>query len=447
MRRRLERGLGHAYDGNAELGVDVSAKTRSAIWVQVTVAVHDDQAALYLVGQCAEHRPDGRQFAQIELAGPVGRVGRNPGDDQRALLQHGGKRRVGRGYHCCPSTGINVMNIHSGADVLPVASGDLHRSTMDHVRGLASHPLLGRRVRREIERAASAHLGRQWTSRGFTSLDDRAAHPAGIHRGRPFSVFAKLGSGPEGRAQFLAEMRGLGLIRKRCTDVGTPVPIGSGVADVGTDSLLLAEALPERPAERRSSEDYQAIGRALAALHGVHDDQFGLPAFDSFFGPLPQDNRPVASNTWADFYAERRVLPLLRVAVDSGHLPADLAAGADGLIRRLPALCGPPPRPSLIHGDAQQNNFVSTPGRAVVIDACPYFGHPEIDLALLGYFRPVPAAVLKAYREIKTVDQGFSDRIELWRIFAYLAVIAVDGANPFGRQFVSRLAGALSRYS
>ena len=137
MRRRLERGLGHAYDGNAELGVDVSAKSGSAIWVQVNVAVHDDQAGLSVVTQLAEHGPDRRQFAQIELAGPVGREGRNRGDDQRALLQHGGKRRVGRGYHCCPSTGINVMNIHSGADVLPVASGDLHRSTMDHGRGLA----------------------------------------------------------------------------------------------------------------------------------------------------------------------------------------------------------------------------------------------------------------------------------------------------------------------
>ena len=83
MRRRLERGLGHAYDGNAELGVDVSAKTRSAIWVQVNVAVHDDQAGLSVVTQPAEHGPDRRQFAQIELAGPVGR---NPRDDQRALL-------------------------------------------------------------------------------------------------------------------------------------------------------------------------------------------------------------------------------------------------------------------------------------------------------------------------------------------------------------------------
>jgi len=146
VRRRLERGLGHAYDGNAELGVDVSAKSRSAVWVQVNVAVHDDQAALHFVAQCAEHRPDGRQFAQIELAGPVGR---NPGDDQRALLQHSGKRRIGRGYYSCPGTGSNVVDIHSGTYVLPVAPSELHRSTMDHVRSLASHPLVRREAARD----------------------------------------------------------------------------------------------------------------------------------------------------------------------------------------------------------------------------------------------------------------------------------------------------------
>jgi len=51
---------------------------------------------------------------------------------------------------------------------------------------------------------------------------------------------------------------------------------------------------------------------------------------------------------------------------------------------RLPDLAGPEPRPALLHGDAQQNNFVSTAAGAVVIDAAPYFGHPEADLALVG---------------------------------------------------------------
>ena len=63
------------------------------------------------------------------------------------------------------------------------------------------------------------------------------------------------------------------------------------------------------------------------------------------------------------------------------------------IAERLPDLCGPEPRPALLHGDAQQHNFISTPAGAVVIDACPYFGHPEADLAQLGFFQPVPAEV------------------------------------------------------
>src|SRR6266568_7885734 len=79
-----------------------------------------------------------------------------------------------------------------------------------------------------------------------------------------------------------------------------------------------------------------------------------------FFGPLPQDNRPVPANTWAEFCRQRRIGPMLRAAVDSGHLPAALAAGVEQIAARLPDLAGPDPRPSLLHGDAQQNNFVST---------------------------------------------------------------------------------------
>jgi fructosamine-3-kinase len=103
-----------------------------------------------------------------------------------------------------------------------------------------------------------------------------------------------------------------------------------------------------------------------------------------------------------------------------------------------------PPEPTLLHGDAQQNNIVITAGGPVLIDASPYFGHPEIDLAMVDIFEPVPDALFAGYRERATIDDGFDGRRELWRVFAYLAVIALDGANPFGRSFVPRLAGALA---
>jgi fructosamine-3-kinase len=81
-----------------------------------------------------------------------------------------------------------------------------------------------------------------------------------------------------------------------------------------------------------------------------------------------------------------------------------------------------------------------------VIDAAPYFGHPEADLALVDYFQPVPDDLFAGYREIAPVDPGFPDRRELWRLAAYLAVIAVDGHRPFGRRYLGRLAAAVQAY-
>lgn len=295
------------------------------------------------------------------------------------------------------------------------------------------HPLQRPAVVRSIERAASAHGGRRWTATGFTVLDGRASHPCGILRGDPFSVFAKLD--PAGPAPFEAELAGLTLVGHH---VLTPAPIG--VIETAAGWALLLESIPEVPPPARTGAQWRSVGRSLARAHQVHDDRFGLAEFNGFFGPLPQDNRP--ADRWADFYAERRLVPNLRSAVDSGHLPPDLAHGVDRLIPRLPTLCGPEPRPSLLHGDAQQNNLLTTASDAVWVDVAPYFGHPELDLALLDYFAPVPAAVFDGYRDLTPIEPAFPDRRELWRLYAYLAVVTVVPLPGF----LDRVARVIARY-
>lgn len=315
-----------------------------------------------------------------------------------------------------------------------------------------THPLLNPLIVAAVERAATRHLGRAWTQAGFTDLNHRATHPCGIFSGTPISVFVKLDTSPSGQQQFAAELSGFSLIRSR-TAVATPVPVGDGVIVTHAGTLLLSEAIAERgaasgqAADAREPVDYAAIGRALAGLHQARGETFGLAEFDGFYGPLPQCNRPVGSPRWADFYAERRVLPMLRLAVDSGYLPAELALRAERVVARLPELCGPDPAPALLHGDAQQNNFVSTADGAVAIDVAPYFGHPEADLALVDFYSPVHPALLRAYADAAPVDPGFAARRELWRLPGYLAVIAVDGASSFGRSFLPRLDAAIRQYT
>ncbi len=191
----------------------------------------------------------------------------------------------------------------------------------------------------------------------------------------PVPGFAKLSTATGASAQFTAELAGLRLLH-RLAGVTVPVPVAHGVCPVPPGAhLLLSEALPERLPGARTPADWRSIGRALATLHAVPGPAFGLDT-NGYFGPLRQDNAPVHPDSWTIFYAERRLLPHLRLATDSGHLPAALAAGIERIIARLPALAGPEARPALR---------------------------------------------------------------ELWRLYAYLAVLSAAGGTPFGRQFLTRI--------
>ncbi|MGH9017702.1 MAG: fructosamine kinase family protein [Acidimicrobiales bacterium] len=307
------------------------------------------------------------------------------------------------------------------------------------------HPLCAPDVAGAIARAATEHLGRSWTSGGFTDLNALASHPSGIHHGPALSVFAKLATDPRGAERFGAELAGLDLLHRQA-GVPTPTPIGPGLVAVDGGVLLLLVALAARSPEARTADDWRSIGATLARLHMVGGENFGLGAFDGFYGPLPQDNAPVRSDRWIDFFVERRLLPVLRSAVDAGHLPEELAGGVDDVVRRLPSWCDLDTRPVLLHGDAQQHNFVSTDAGAVVIDPAPYFGHAEMDLAQVDVFDPVPTDVHDAYREIVPVAADAAGRTELWRLYCYLAAVTVDATTPFGRRMVGALAAAVRRY-
>ncbi|WP_433211016.1 fructosamine kinase family protein [Dactylosporangium sp. CS-047395] len=261
---------------------------------------------------------------------------------------------------------------------------------------------------------------------GFFSLDDLASHPAGIYRAGSARVFAKLGD----RTHFEAEIKGLELVGRH---VATPKPIA--IVEHQDQAVLLLEAIDEVPAAQRTDEQWRGVGRALATLHGTKSTKWGLDAFDGFFGPLPQDNRPVASNKWRDFYRERRIRPRL----EQVSLPKELTQAIEQAVERAEM---PDAVPSLLHGDPQQNNLLTSADKAWFIDVAPYYGHPEADLALVDYFAPVPAALFDGYREVRPIEEGFAERKELWRLHGYLAVIAVEGERG---TFLPRIEEAVAR--
>jgi fructosamine-3-kinase len=295
-----------------------------------------------------------------------------------------------------------------------------------------SHPLLHGRLRAVIEQVVSEYKGMSWEVSEFRDMNAFSSHPSAILSDGLYSVFVKLSSTANGLEQFEAELAGLRLLSERA---GVRIPAWIGNVAVEGGAVLILEGLR---AVDRTSQGWRQIGAALAQIHRIQGEQFGLETHN-YFGPLYQDNRFMDS--WPAFYAERRLWPRLMGAVNAGHLPAETIRDAERLILRLPELCGPDVPPTLVHGDAQQNNFISTEVGAVVIDPAVHYGHPEMDLAYVDYFQPVPADLFSGYQEYLSIDPGFNERRELWRIYGYLAAVEVEGAS-----YLPRLASGIRSY-
>jgi protein-ribulosamine 3-kinase len=295
-----------------------------------------------------------------------------------------------------------------------------------------SNQFLNAPLRTSIEQAVSNHIGRKWRIQTLKDMNDLASHPCAILSDGAYAVFVKLSDAANGSEQFEVELDGLKLLSERS---GVLTPTSIGIISVGQSVIILFEALQ---AIERGPLQWRQIGGTLAHIHKIKGSQFGLDK-QGYFGPLYQDNRPLPS--WSEFYGERRLWPRLMGAIDSGNLPSSTIRQVEKLIARLPNLCGPEVSPTLLHGDAQQNNFISTETGAVMIDPAAYYGNPEIDLAYVGYFQPVPNDLFDGYREEGTIDAGFAERRDLWRIYGYLAAVTVNG-----EEYMPQLTNALQKY-
>lgn len=244
-------------------------------------------------------------------------------------------------------------------------------------------------------------------------------------------LFLKYRQGEEGEDFFKKELDGLKLLRSTGT-VHVPLPFFYGNAAAG--KYLLMEAL-EKTAPRKHF--WQLLAERLAALHRCTAPCFGL-AQNNYIGSLPQDNRPTL--TWPEFYARRRLEPLIRQLIDRGFLPLALATPANRLFNSLGDLF-PPEKPALLHGDLWGGNFLAGPGgQPYLFDPAVYYGSREMDLAMTRLFGGFDRKFYRHYETVFPPAPGWENRSRLCQLYPLL-VHALLFAGGYIRQVREILSG------
>jgi fructosamine-3-kinase len=206
------------------------------------------------------------------------------------------------------------------------------------------------------------------------------------------------------------------------------------------DEWLVMSFVPSGSPSPAAAESF---GRGLAALHASGAPSFGSAPPDgpagAWIGLAPMRNEPGPS--WPEWYAEHRVRPYLREAVDQGALSGGDARAVESVCERLPTLAGPAAPPARLHGDLWNGNVRwAADGRAWLIDPAAHGGHRETDLAMLDLFGCARLdRIVAAYDEAAPLADGWRGRVALHQLFPLLVHTVLFGGG-YGSQ-----AGAAAR--
>ena len=209
-----------------------------------------------------------------------------------------------------------------------------------------------------------------------------------------------------------------------------------------TDQGLVLEWIDESYGAGGPATEVEC-GSGLAQIHRAEAPHVGGldPELPQRIGSFPVDLTP--TDDWADFLLTRRIEPLLREAIDAGHLDPAASSALAELAPRAAELAGPVEPPSLLHGDLWAGNrVVDSNGHNWLIDPSSFYGHREYDLAMMLLFGGFGEACFEAYEDVYPLADGWRERVP-WYQLPPLLVHAIR----FGGGYGNSVMGALRRLS
>ena len=249
---------------------------------------------------------------------------------------------------------------------------------------------------------------------------------------RENAYFAKVNSG-DGANILESEYQSLGMMRtlmQTTFDELYPQPIAY-FREHGLGVLVLQWL----DLQRVSGAQGKALAESLVLHHATRQDIYGWPK-SNYCGLTLQSNQENAN--WAEFFVDQRLRPQLALAQQRG-LPRQLAEQVGRTCEHAEAILqNHQPDPVLLHGDLWSGNvsFDLQNKRPIFYDPAPYFGDPEVDIAMTTLFGGFPETFYtqwcqlthRAERELESTE--FRQRRKIYNLFH-----ALNHFNLFGSDY------------
>lgn len=170
------------------------------------------------------------------------------------------------------------------------------------------------------------------------------------------------------------------------------------------------------------SEAQRNLGKKLAAMHKHGKSPNGKFGFHvpTHCGATELNNS--WSDTWAEFYADKRIGDIVRRIGD----PQITAVEGRLRVKVYPLLLETlrDVKPVVQHGDAWSGNVAWTSsGSGFLFDACSWYGHNEADLGITRCFGGFSKAFYDGYHSVLSKSaptEYYDERIELYKLFHWL---------------------------
>lgn len=211
----------------------------------------------------------------------------------------------------------------------------------------------------------------------------------------------------------------------------TPEVIAKGEA--GTEQFLILAWV-----ESTNHHDWELFGSQLARMHQSTQESFGFE-IDNYIGSIQQFND--AFDRWVEFYIVMRLDYMLELAFNKGALPKEMTLSFQRLYAKLDDYI-PKESPALLHGDLWSGNFINSEKGIYLIDPAVYYGHREMDLAMMHLFGGFDATLFESYHRSFALENGWKERLDLHQLYPLLVHV-----NLFGGGYVDQVGRILKKYT